>query len=104
MFLAEFFGELARPGLKRLRLEFVSFSHQLLENALRLPNQRSASTQLAETRTRQMEFVVPEQFLEHSKQPTRAGPFGRCCLCQKTQGFVLEADFDSVCAKCALIL
>src|SRR5262245_38584320 len=104
MFLAEFVGEVARSGFEHLRLELVSLSHQLLENALRLPHERRADTQLAQPRTSQMEFVISKQSLEHGQQSARPGFFRRRCLCQQTQRFVLETYLDSVCAKRTLVL
>src|SRR4029453_11986582 len=104
MVLAEFLLEFARAGFEHLRLELVSFSHKLLENALWLPHERRARAQLGQPRAGQMEFVISKQPLKHCQQPARAGFFRRRSLRQQTQRFVLEADLDSVGAKRTLVL
>src|SRR6478672_11191633 len=100
---AEFLCEFSRACFEHLRLELVSFSHQLLENALWLPHERRAHTQLSQPRAGQVEFVISKQFLKHGKQPARAGFFSRRSLCQQTQRFVFKANLDSVCAKRTLV-
>src|SRR6266850_7676435 len=104
MFLAEFLCEFAHAGSEHLSLELVSFGHKLLEDPLWLPHERRAHAQLAQSRARQMKFVISKQLLKHGQQPARAGFFRRRSLCQQTQRFVLEADLYSVGAKCTLVL
>src|SRR6266513_2395966 len=104
MFLAEFLCEFTRAGFEHLSLELVSLGHQLLENPLWLPHERRAHAQLAESRARQMKFVISKQFLKYGQQPARAGFFRCRSFCQQTQRFVLEADLDSVRAKRTLVL
>src|SRR4029450_13559333 len=91
-------------GFEHLSLELVSLGHQLLENPLWLPHERRAHAQLAQSRARQMKFVISKQLLKHGQQPARAGFFRGRSLCQQTQRFVLEADLYSVGAKRTLVL
>ena len=58
MFFAKFLREFTRAGFEHLRLELVSFGHQLLENALWLLHERRGHAQLGQPRTGQMEFVI----------------------------------------------
>src|SRR4029077_11392681 len=104
MFLVESLCEFTRAGFEHLRLELVSFGHQLLENAFWLPHERRAHAQLSQPRAGQMEFVIAKQLLKHGQQPSRSGSFCRRSLRQQTQRFVLEADLDSIGAKSTLVL
>src|SRR6266700_2850132 len=71
---------------------------------MRLAHERGGHTQLGQTRTSQIIFVVAEQLLKHREQSTRTGLFLCGGLGQQSQRFVLETDLDPISAKRSLVL